>query len=113
MTVFDSCNLSYLTVKRLWSYSFIGGKGAIALENRGWKEEGGRAGRCRLSAGTVVVFVAAEERSEAAIGGAAVVKSASQFNQANCVLRFNDRYAADRSLRQRLQKRAGGECVAA
>ena len=43
MTVFDSCNLSDLTVKRLWSYSFIGGKGAIVLENRGWKEEGGKS----------------------------------------------------------------------
>ena len=41
MTVFDSCNLSHLTVKRHGGYSFKGGKRAIALENRGWAGEGG------------------------------------------------------------------------
>ena len=60
MTVFDSCNLSYLTVKRLWSYSFIGGKGAIALENRGWKEEGGKS-RALPLVGHYAMSVAAAE----------------------------------------------------
>ena len=38
MTVFDSCNLSYLTVKRLGDYGFKGTGRVIALENRGWAE---------------------------------------------------------------------------
>lgn len=49
MTVFDSCNLSHLTVKRHGGYSFKGGKSAIALENRGWAGEGGAAWFSRLS----------------------------------------------------------------
>lgn len=52
MTVLDSCNLSYLTVKRLWGYSFKGSEGTIALENRGWTEEGEEehgAAACRLA----------------------------------------------------------------
>ena len=49
-------------------------------------------------AGWVAKAVAAEERSEAASGCAAVVKSASSVNQAHRMYRFCDRCAIERSL---------------
>ena len=46
----------------------------------------------------VAKFVAAEERSEAAIGCEAVVKPTSTICQSNRVSRFCDRFALERSL---------------